>query len=156
MYDDSIEECIQRIKHGDRSAFRSIIEKYQKPLIRYITYMIHDECDDIVQEVFIKAYTSINSYRSNTNFEAWLYKIAYNHTMSILKKKTKDVEMMHEWIFHNKHSNQANQGFSEPIKDVLRQLKANERALLYFKIYEELSYKDISKILKKLSLIHIS
>lgn len=65
------------------------MQKYQEPIRRHVHRMVRDKgmVDDLVQESFIKAFTSLSSYSSDYAFSTWLYKIATNHTIDYLRKR---------------------------------------------------------------------
>jgi RNA polymerase sigma factor (sigma-70 family) len=74
---------------GREAAYGRLLEKYQEPIRRHINRMVRDKkaVDDLVQESFIKAFTSLGSYSSEFAFSTWLYKIATNHTIDYLRRK---------------------------------------------------------------------
>jgi RNA polymerase sigma-70 factor, ECF subfamily len=86
-----IEDVIWRVKQGDSNAFEPIIHAYQQKLFAYCFYMLgnRQEAEDIVQEVFIKAFQGLHSFRFDHTFSAWLYKIAGNQCMTLLKRRKK-------------------------------------------------------------------
>lgn len=62
------------------------------PIARYIRRMVGDEhemCEDITQEVFIKAYQGLNGYNPKLKFSSWIYRIAHNLSVDHLRKKNK-------------------------------------------------------------------
>ncbi|MGD8414092.1 MAG: sigma-70 family RNA polymerase sigma factor [Candidatus Latescibacterota bacterium] len=65
------------------------MEKYRNPIHHHIYRMVRDkgQVEDLVQEIFIKAFSSLASYSSNYAFSTWLYKIATNHTIDYLRRK---------------------------------------------------------------------
>lgn len=72
---------LQRVKRsGDRAAFGRLVERYQSPLRRYLTHLTAGDrfrADDLAQETFIKAFTSIRQFSGLGSFRAWLFRIAY-------------------------------------------------------------------------------
>ena len=74
---------------GGQDAYEQLMEKYREPIRRHVSRMVRDkgQVDDLVQESFIKAFTSLDSYSSEYAFSTWLYKIATNHTIDYLRKK---------------------------------------------------------------------
>lgn len=80
------------VQGGDRDAFRIIVERYEPKLIRYARRFLFDADDakDIVQDVFVKAYVNIQSFDADRRFSPWLYRIAHNEFINVLKKKTKE------------------------------------------------------------------
>lgn len=72
---------VRRVKRsGDRGAFGELVERYQSPLRRYLTHLTGGDrfrADDLAQESFIKAFTSIGQFSGLGSFRAWLFRIAY-------------------------------------------------------------------------------
>ncbi len=72
---------VQRVKRsGDRAAFGRLVERYQSPLRRYLLHLTAGDrfrADDLAQETFIKAFTSIRQFSGLGSFRAWLFRIAY-------------------------------------------------------------------------------
>lgn len=79
---------VERVKAGDILAFDTLTRKYRERLFSAVYNMLSNREDamDIVQDSFIKAFTSINSFRGNSAFYTWLYRIAINKGITFLKK----------------------------------------------------------------------
>ncbi|MEO8808673.1 MAG: RNA polymerase sigma factor RpoE [Rhodanobacter sp.] len=71
---------VERVQQGDKRAFDLLVRKYQHKLIGLISRYVrsHAECEDIAQESFIRAWRAIHSFRGESAFYTWLYKIAVN------------------------------------------------------------------------------
>lgn len=71
---------VERVQSGDKHAFDLLVRKYQHKLIGLISRYVrsHAECEDIAQESFIRAWRAIGSFRGDSAFYTWLYKIAVN------------------------------------------------------------------------------
>lgn len=71
---------VLRCKEGDREAFDEIVARYKDGIYNYISRMIsnRDEVDDLAQEVFVRAYMGMKSFRQDANLRTWLYRIASN------------------------------------------------------------------------------
>lgn len=80
---------IKRLLEGKISEFEKIEKKYRPTITLLIRKMIKNEEDvqDLVQEIFIKIYSSIEKYNQKYPFSAWIYKIASNHCIDFLRKK---------------------------------------------------------------------
>ncbi|MBN2732943.1 MAG: sigma-70 family RNA polymerase sigma factor [Balneolaceae bacterium] len=74
---------------GAEKAYTKLVNKYERALHFYIMKMIKDQSkvEDLVQEVFVKAFDNLHSYNTNYAFSTWLYRIATNHTIDYLRKK---------------------------------------------------------------------
>jgi len=80
---------IRRIKHGHTDDFIHIARRYQR-MVFTIVYKIvarREDAEDITQEVFIKIFQSLDKFREESGFATWLYRIAYNTTISELRKR---------------------------------------------------------------------
>lgn len=84
-------ELIERIKKGDTSAFRLIVEKYKDVSFSLACSILKNEHDaeDALQESFIKAYTNIKRFHSYSSFSTWLYRIVVNTCFTFVKKHKK-------------------------------------------------------------------
>jgi RNA polymerase sigma-70 factor (ECF subfamily) len=87
MTDDS--RLVARALKGDRKAFEMIVRKYEQPLTSYLGRMTgeREAALDFAQEVFLKVYCSLKSYRPAYKFSTWLFTIASNHLIDHWRKK---------------------------------------------------------------------
>ncbi|EQD61981.1 RNA polymerase, sigma-24 subunit, ECF subfamily [mine drainage metagenome] len=71
---------VERVQQGDTRAYDLLVRKYQHKIVALVSRYINDwtECEDIAQEAFIRAYRAIGSFRGESQFYTWLYKIAVN------------------------------------------------------------------------------
>ena len=80
---------LERARQGDREAFRHLVERYQR-LVAMIVYRIvpdHDDGLELCQEVFLKVYQSLGSYRAEAGLSTWVGRIARNTSLNHLKKR---------------------------------------------------------------------
>jgi RNA polymerase sigma-70 factor (ECF subfamily) len=77
---ESDQLLVERIQKGDKSAFNLLVLKYQHRIAQLVTRYVHDPSDalDVTQEAFIKAYRALGSFRGDSAFYTWLYRIAIN------------------------------------------------------------------------------
>jgi RNA polymerase sigma-70 factor (ECF subfamily) len=71
---------VERVQQGDKRAFDLLVRKYQHKIVHLVTRYLHDpvEALDVAQEAFIKAYRALPSFRGDSAFYTWLYRIAIN------------------------------------------------------------------------------
>lgn len=154
---DLLEDIIQELKRGKHDRFETIINQYQQQIFKYIFHMLKDthEAEDVVQEVFFKAFKNIHTYKESISFSAWLYKIAYNHTMNLLKRKKlqKILSIMDYSRLNGKDQSKDNtyigNGFSYSVDSALSRLTAEERNLMFLRILEERPYEELAIILNQ-------
>ncbi len=77
---------VERAQRGDKRAFELLVEKYQRKLARLLSRLVRDpgEVEDVTQETFIKAYRALPSFRGDSAFYTWLYRIGINTAKNYL------------------------------------------------------------------------
>jgi len=82
-------ELVKKTLAGKQEAFEMIVQKYQQPLLNYIGRTVgeYELALELTQDVFIKTYSSLHSYRPRYKFSTWLYKIASNYIIDYWRKK---------------------------------------------------------------------
>ena len=80
------QRLVERVQRGDKKAFELLVTKYQRKLNRLLSRFIRDpsEVEDVSQEEFIKAYRALPSFRGDSAFYTWLYRIAVNTAKNYL------------------------------------------------------------------------
>jgi len=86
---DSDAVLVERALDKDLAAFERLVTKYQNKIIGFTARMLNDreEAEDVAQEVFIKAYRSLESFRGASSFSTWLYRIATNLCIDRIRKR---------------------------------------------------------------------
>ncbi|MEW6280529.1 MAG: sigma-70 family RNA polymerase sigma factor [Candidatus Eremiobacterota bacterium] len=77
-------------KNGDRTAFEALAERYAPRIFALIYRMVRgqrEEAEDLTQEVLLRAYQALASFREDASFYTWLYRIAVNRTLNRIQKK---------------------------------------------------------------------
>ncbi|MDP4183290.1 MAG: RNA polymerase sigma factor [Bacillota bacterium] len=151
---DIIENAINLIKNGDNSAFEVIINSFQKPLFRYCYHMLGNisDAEDTLQEIFIKVYNNLSSYKSSTNFSAWVYTISYNHCVNFLSRKKLFLFLPLPEGLNKGNSNigdsLTDMEYGKELNSALKILASKDRTILILRCVEEKSYDEISDIVK--------
>lgn len=157
----SDEEIVVRTLH-DRSCFEVIVERFEAKLTRYLRRLgvhIHEDRQDLIQEIFIKVYKNLNGFDKNLSFSSWIYRIAHNEVISWYRKKSVRPEghMMGEvdelFLFIPDTNPNAEQ-LVDSIIDAkllhiaLNQLEPKYRNPIILRFFEYKEYDEISDILK--------
>lgn len=84
--DDTDQQLVQRVQAGDRAAFNVLVLKYQHRVLKLVSRFVSDaaEAEDVAQEAFLKAYRALGSFRGDSAFYTWLYRIAINTAKNAL------------------------------------------------------------------------
>lgn len=82
-------DLVTKTKKGDSAAFDDLIRKYHGRLYGLIYHMTsnHEDTNDLLQDVFSKAYRVINTFKEESSFYTWIHRIAVNMTLNFLKKR---------------------------------------------------------------------
>ncbi len=84
-------ELVKRVQAGDSAAFDLLVQKYQHKVVNLVGRFVsdHAECQDIAQDAFIKAFRAIHSFRGDSQFYTWLYRIAANTAKNHLASRAR-------------------------------------------------------------------
>ena len=80
---------VQRAQKGDALAYDELIRRYQERIYATIYHMTsnHEDANDLAQETFIKGYSALKSFKGDSSFYTWIYRIAVNKTINFLKQR---------------------------------------------------------------------
>lgn len=155
MEDDQIEQILDNVRSGNIQEFSKIVTIYQKQLYHFVYCIINNtqDAEDILQETFVIAYKKLNQYKNNTLFSAWLYKIAKNISLDVLKKRKKIIpferDEMEYMIEKSSLDENMNEEYDEKITEVFNRMTFNEKNILILRILQEKSYEEIGFIINK-------
>src|SRR5882757_9038575 len=85
---------VERTKDGDASAFDELVRRYS-PRVYGLVYNMtsnHEETNDLLQDIFLKAYRSIKGFRGDSSFYTWIHTIGMNMKINFLKKRNRSEE----------------------------------------------------------------
>lgn len=84
-----IERLVERARRGDRAAFGQLVDEYKDKTYNYVAQMLNDpyEAEDVTQEAFLRAYRSLPRFRGASSFHTWLYRIASNLAIDVVRKR---------------------------------------------------------------------
>jgi RNA polymerase sigma-70 factor, ECF subfamily len=158
-------EIIKIILQGDRNEFRTLVERYQSMVFRTCMGFLHDkdDADDLTQEVFIQVYQSLNKFKGASAFSTWIYRIAVNASLNRVRKNSRspilnrldslfNTAKERELSFPGYDNDDPENIFirlekSKWIQDALDSLPENQRTAIILSKYDDLSQKEISKIM---------
>ena len=89
MVNPNHQDYIRRVKAGDFKAFSHIVSDYRQMVFTIVLKIVNnrEDAEDICQEIFIKVFKSLNSFKEESEFSTWLYRIAYNTALSEIRKR---------------------------------------------------------------------
>ena len=155
---------VDRISRGDSTAFQEFVDRYKKK-IYYIAYDItgdHDDAEDVSQEVFIKVFRSLKTFRRNAKISSWLYQISVNASIDLLRKKASKPEKSMDDIeradiqenlpgsstrAQNPERSAEDLIIQKHISEALQKVSPKERSVFVMRHYNELKIREIAEIL---------
>ncbi len=147
-------ELINGAQSGDRNAFSELVRIHARGVFNVVYRMCGNEliAEDAAQETFIRAWQNLSSYRPQTPLRNWLYRIAFNAGMDMLRKEKRILPNALEDLQLQDPRPGPEAVFSQEERTALVQkailsLPDASRAVLILREYEELSYQDISATL---------
>ncbi|MEJ8544350.1 RNA polymerase sigma factor [Brevibacillus borstelensis] len=154
MDKSEIEQIIQEIQQGNWERFELVIDHFGRPMYTYCYHMLghRQEAEDAVQEILFKAYERLGEYAYTLSFSAWLYKLAYHHCISLLRKRR--LNRILPVFFEPKEegrdviNERIDQRYlSEPLHLVLDRLNPEERSIVILRVLEQKGYDEIARLL---------
>lgn len=147
-------KLVQQVLSGNTSAFSYFVETYQDMAIT-IAYRVcgnMQDAEDVVQESYVRAYKNLHSFRSDSKFSTWLYRIVYNTAVSHTKSQMwminieSEVESAEHLGSNTIEVKMEDMERSEIVADVLRNIPKGDSLLLTLYYMEDNSVKDIAQI----------
>lgn len=150
----SDEELIYLVKSGEITPFDELVRRNEVRVHDLCYKMVrnYDDAKDLAQETFLKAYRKIKKFDGRSKFSTWLYRIAVNNCLNFLKKQ-KPTEELYDEIVGSKKDDPAQiykgKKLRERIAGAVAKLPEVQRAVFTLRSLEDLSYQEVSDILKK-------
>ena len=153
----SDDDLLKLFHEGDNSdyAFNLIVRKYQQPIYWHVRRMVivHDDADDIVQDVFIKVWKALSNFKGDSSLYSWLYRIATNEALSFLNKKKKrfflpfvDIEKkLSETLEADIHYD--GNAIEKKIQQAMLTLPEKQRVVFSLRYFDEMKYEEMARVL---------
>jgi len=150
------QDLVHRAQNGDKEAFTELYEAYFGKLYRYVVVRIGNraEAEDMTQQVFVKAYKSISSYRwRGVPFSAWLFRIAHNLVVDFFRKESKrpTVPLEESLMASNDNVQQIVERRLdvERVMAATRQLTAAQREVISLRFAGGLAIAEVARVMGK-------
>ncbi len=145
-------ELVKRVCKGDSSAFAILVETYEKKVraLGYSFFKNETDAADFVQDVFLKVFTNINSFRKESQFSTWLMRIAYNTAINAKNRRREYITLSEQSaILDNDYSveeKQLRELTAEAIREALKELPKHYALCLDLYFFYDFSHSEISVI----------
>jgi RNA polymerase sigma factor (sigma-70 family) len=158
------EALVARVQRGEVKAFDVLVERYKQRLYATVYHMTsnHEDANDLVQDAFIKAYKSLHSFKGQSSFYTWVYRIAVNRTINFLKRR-KDrghfslndvdasIETDPDYVELMSHVTPRREvglnELQEKLNEALQKLSDEHRAVVIMHDVQGMTHADIAKVM---------
>ena len=158
------QQLVERAQRGDKKAFELLVVKYQRKLARLLSRFVRDasEVEDVTQEAFIKAYRALPSFRGDSAFYTWLYRIGINTAKNYLvslgrraptvtgvdSEEAEGIEEGDQLRDLNTPENQMmTRQLAETVNHALQELPEELRTAITLREIDGMSYEEIAQIM---------
>src|SRR6266481_1249473 len=132
---DADADLVERYLAGDTTAFDEIMIRYERQVYRVCYRFVNnrDDAMDLAQEVFVKAFEHLSSFRRESSMKTWLYRIAMNHCINHVKKNAREFVEITEGIGSTRssvHADMEEQEQREHFRILVKRLPPKQKAIL--------------------------
>lgn len=151
-------ELIEVFREGKVEGFNELVRRYQQKVYWIARRIVgsHEEADDIVQEVFIRVYNGLASFRSESGFYTWIYRISVNVALNSLRaRKVKqflrfDDLIDQPWSDDDRPDKQVEESeYKKVLERAIDRLPAKQKLVFMMRYYDEMSYEEIAGVLHR-------
>lgn len=152
--DLSDEELVHLVKMGEVEPFDELVRRHEVKVHNLCYKMLknYDDAKDMAQETFLKAYRNIKNFDGRSKFTTWLYRIAVNNCINLMKREHPTEEIKDEILEVPKDDpveRYKNKKLKEIIYNAIAKLPDVQKSVFTLRALEELPYQEISAILNK-------
>lgn len=154
-------QILNHLKNGDEFIYKYVYDQYSRMVYSVCFRMTgnKEEAEDVTQDIFIKVFNSINSFREDSKLSTWIYQITVNTCLNKLRKKKAINFLSLNFWEEEKGENEMAADSLTPREEIekseiqkivqgaINTLPAKQKTAVILSRYEELSYKEISKIM---------
>jgi RNA polymerase sigma-70 factor (ECF subfamily) len=152
--DELILELFANEKTRNR-AFEMLVKKYQKEVYQSVRRMVglHDDANDVSQNVFIKIWRHLNSFRGESSLKTWILRICTNESLTFIEKKKKLLNLNDDsytdWMLQTIPDDKyiSSEKIVQLIQQAIISLPEKQRAVFTLRYYDEMPYEEMSKLL---------
>jgi RNA polymerase sigma-70 factor (ECF subfamily) len=145
-------EAVLACQRGEREAFDILVERYQREIYRLCYRYVnnHADANDMAQEAFLKAYRALSSFRGESAFSTWLYRIAVNTCLNFRGARRPETAEVSDALADDAEGplrDLEREERARQVREAVKRLPERQRATLILKIYHDLTHEEVARIL---------
>ena len=143
-------DLIAKARRGDVESYNLLISRWDRRIFNYLLRLVKDREDarDLAQDVFLKAYQTLNTLEDPSKFSPWLYRIAHNEAYSLLRRNRPETEMGEERVQSIPGRRMLPIEVGLAVSTALARLTEDQREAVVLKIYEGFKFEEMAEILE--------
>ena len=147
---------IEEILNGKTNRYEYFLDKYGQQVFALVARIVscQEDAEELTQDVFLKAFQQLSSFKAESSFSTWIFRIAYNAAISATRKHNHDVLHLDDAVFANLSDAQVDEALEDESEEQLKRLtqameklNADERALLTLYYRKEKPLAEVAFIL---------
>ena len=147
---------IKEILNGKTEQYEYFLDRYGQQVFVLVDRIVscQEDAEELTQDVFLKAFQQLSSFKAESSFSTWIYRIATNLAISAVRKKRNDVLRLDDSVFANLSDTQVDEALEdeseeqmERLQQAMNQLEADERAMITLYYLEEKPLAEVAFIL---------
>jgi len=135
-----------------RQAFAAVVNQYSEQLYWKIRHIVltHDDANDVLQNVFLKAWNNLDDFQQKSKISTWLYRIAINESLDFVRREQKmrnmdgDVSLATRLVADNYFDGDQTEA---QLQEAIAELPDVQRTVFQLRYYDDMKYSDISQVL---------
>lgn len=142
-------DWVRRSQSGDPEAFEALVQRYQRMIHALAFRMTGSSADaeDLAQEVFIRAYRQLGSFRGDAKFSSWIYRIGVNTCLNWKKAAQRREKLHQDWADCGQTPSGPPGELAVRVQEALLQLPAKQRAAVVLTVYDGLNHAEAARML---------
>jgi len=158
MLQETENKLVERLRDGktQQAAFAELVKEFSEPLYWQIRKIVlnHDDANDVLQNTFIKIWTSVDNFRGDSKLSTWLYRIAINESITFLNKQRSanniSMDDADSFLVSKLEGDEYFDGDEAQLKlqKAILTLPEKQRIVFNMKYFDEMKYEDMSGILE--------
>jgi len=149
---DPDRELAERFRTGDRDAFDQIVRRHQKGVWRLVRRYLRNDADssDVTQQVFVRAFKGLVSFRGQSSVRSWLYRIAINCSLSWIRDHRHETasEIAEDALTeaHPGPERIAGAQDNAQLRAAIAQLPPKQKLVLELRVFDDLSFREVAEL----------
>ena len=151
-------ECVQNLQRGQTDAFEILIRRHEKTIFNLVYRMLgdYDEAAEVSQEAFLSAYRAIGTFRGDSNFSTWLYRIALNHATT--RRKSLNTRQQRNISIENTEpvsdpqpgpaETMEKKEIRERVQQALNSLEPDDATVILLRDLQDVPYEEVARVLE--------